>query len=259
MPDNRLIPNTFQTPNLYVDWVLYYLTPEETKVLLMAVREILGWYNKVEDRAGRIAYSVFAEGKVSTSTGETLCLGTGLNKNTVQRAVRALVKFGILLRGDTTNEGTMYTVQIDENQLNWEALESRRDRKEAANTARTRQARRARGVVAQEGVVGQVPQGGCETSAPGGLSDRNKETKETQEKGDHDLDLTWSAVLAELELTVGRGTFSSRYQHTALLSLNNTHAEVQCGDVEWFNVSGRAMVERQLSAVAGRDVSVVFV
>ena len=66
-------------------------------------------------------------------------------------------------------------------------------------------------------------------------------------------------VLAELAMIVGRGTFSSRYQHTALLSLNNTRAEVQCGDVEWFDTQGRAMVERQLSAVAGRDVSVVFV
>jgi len=73
------------------------------------------------------------------------------------------------------------------------------------------------------------------------------------------LNEIWIMVLAELAMIVGRGTFSSRYQHTALLSLNNTRAEVQCGDVEWFDTQGRAMVERQLSAVAGRDVSVVFV
>ena len=73
------------------------------------------------------------------------------------------------------------------------------------------------------------------------------------------LNEIWIIVLAELALVVGKGTYSRYYTHTRLASLNNTHAEVQCGDVEWFDTQGRAMVERQLSAVAGRDVSVVFV
>lgn len=33
MAENTLIPNTFQHHNVYVDWLSYYLTPEEEKVL----------------------------------------------------------------------------------------------------------------------------------------------------------------------------------------------------------------------------------
>ena len=57
-----LRPNTFQTPNEYVDKYLYLLTSDECKVLLYAVRRIFG-FNKDQDR---IAVSQFADGLVST-------------------------------------------------------------------------------------------------------------------------------------------------------------------------------------------------
>ena len=107
-----------------------------------------------------------------------------------------------------------------------------------------------------------APQG--ESIRPDGQDDTPQGASELDPQGATSTETTpettsiWESVLSEIALIVGRGTFSSRYQHTALLSLNNTHAEVQCGDVEWFDTQGRAMVERQLSAVAGRDVSVAF-
>ena len=74
------------------------------------------------------------------------------------------------------------------------------------------------------------------------------------------LNEIWIMVLAELAMIVGKGTFSMRYKHTRLVSLNDTNAEVACGDnLIWFQKQGRPLIERHLSAVAGRDVSVVFV
>ena len=101
-----------------------------------------------------------------------------------------------------------------------------------------------------------------EESHPGNVGDAaltlKSDSRITRSRS-NELDPVWDIVLAELEWVISKSTFRTYYQHTALLSLNNTHAEVQCGDVEWFDTQGRAMVERQLSAVAGRDVSVVFV
>ena len=48
--NGTLVPNSFQHPNLYVDWLHYYLTPEEVVVLDKAVREILGWEENISDR-----------------------------------------------------------------------------------------------------------------------------------------------------------------------------------------------------------------
>ena len=46
---STFVPNSFQTPNDYVDEIMPYLTGEEFKVLIYAVRRILG-FQKRQDR-----------------------------------------------------------------------------------------------------------------------------------------------------------------------------------------------------------------
>ena len=66
---SKLVPNSFPHPNILVDQLSYYLTPAEEKVLNKAVREILGWHNKVESRKAAIALSIlFAQKDRSTAS-----------------------------------------------------------------------------------------------------------------------------------------------------------------------------------------------
>jgi len=91
------------------------------------------------------------------------------------------------------------------------------------------------------------------SNSQGSLHRTEKDTLE------RNLSKIWSSVLSEIGAIVSRSVFSQRYQHTRLVSLNDARAEVQCGDVGWFDVHGRAVIEERLSAVAGRPVAVRFV
>ena len=169
MDKNTLIPNTFQHPNAYVDWLSYYLTAEEEKVLNKAVREIIGWHNTIASRRARISLSVFVNGKVRD--GKQLCMGCGLSLDTVRKALAALDEFNILVKiGKPTNDGQMYELVEVWDDLKWDDIKDRRNSWDEQNKKRTEA---ARATVAKGGTVGQEP---------GVLSDSNKETQiETQE------------------------------------------------------------------------------
>lgn len=154
--NKALIPNTFQHPNAYVDWLAYYLTPEEEKVLNKAIREILGWHNKIESRQARIALSVFEHGKVSKETGEQLCLGCGLGRAAIRKALKSLDAFKILVKvGDATNDGQMYRIQDNYQLVDLDGLKARREQQDAKNASRTS---KARGVLSdRRGIVAHTP------------------------------------------------------------------------------------------------------
>jgi hypothetical protein len=57
----RLIPNSFQTPNAFVDDIMHLLESDEYKILSFATRHILGWRGSVEDRQSRISLTMFVD------------------------------------------------------------------------------------------------------------------------------------------------------------------------------------------------------
>ncbi|RPI95535.1 MAG: hypothetical protein EHM40_02975 [Chloroflexi bacterium] len=182
---NAILPNTFQHPNIFIDRLMYYLTPEENVVLTFAVRRILGFQENISSRKDNISLSQFVEGVKSTKDGSDLSKGCGLKTGAVRRALYALYKFNILL--PTTDKadprrGQEYWLQDNEKEINWDLLEKRLAEQEERERVRTE---KARSVVPQhtqkesEPVVPQhptpvVPQ---QTSV---LSDNNTKPRETQ-------------------------------------------------------------------------------
>jgi hypothetical protein len=116
---NVIVPNSYQTPNVYVDKLMYYLTPNEWKVLSYACRSILGWQNKIEVRQARISLSRFKD-------GDSVSMGCGLSTYGIRRALTGLNKFGILVKvGKPTQDGQMYELTCDVNAIDWAGLEDR--------------------------------------------------------------------------------------------------------------------------------------
>ena len=137
--DSEFIPNSFQTPNAYVDGYLHLLTGEEWKTLTYAIRRILGF----QKRRDRISYSQFAGGIVD-SDGNRLDWGCGLSVDTLRRTLANLTRYGFLIRtadnDPRTNEGAEYGLQLDDSRIARSALLARGREKREANRKRTRKA-----------------------------------------------------------------------------------------------------------------------
>ena len=218
----KIIPNAFQCPNFFVDRLAYFLTPQENVVLIRAVREILGWQDSIESRTGTIALSVFVEGKFKVRKSRTeenrLALGCGLGVHAVRRALRALVRYGVLIKGPVTPKGQTYTLQTDPDKIDWPGLEARRAKWDEANKRRTRKATHAslasrgyEGVtcdvtpnVGRKGVTSDVTEGVTSDVTEGVTSDVNKENhrkpylKQQQQPGER----ASGVVVADLHLNV---------------------------------------------------------
>lgn len=117
------IPNSVQFPNVYFDEFLDLLTAEEFKVLAYLVRRIFGF----QKRQDRVAVSQICSGLVSRVDGRRLDGGTGLDENTVRRALGFLVDIGLVIRGDRNNAGTLYSLQLDSAQVDLAKLQVRRE------------------------------------------------------------------------------------------------------------------------------------
>jgi len=104
---STLIPNSFPTPNLYIDKYMSLLTPTEFKVLIYAVRRIFGSQD-------RISLSQFH-------------YGTDLSRSTIVVALEGLVKYGLLIRVDmpTETETAIYELQFDDNLIDHNGLANR--------------------------------------------------------------------------------------------------------------------------------------
>lgn len=120
---SRLLPNTFQTFNSYVDDAMEMLTGEEYKCLSFATRHILGWQDKIDDRCGVISLTMFVKGFKSRD-GKVFG-GTGLTRPTVQKALDELSRLGFLMKvGKPTPKGQQWQLG---DEPDFEVLAARHD------------------------------------------------------------------------------------------------------------------------------------
>lgn len=177
---NRILPNTFQHPNIFVDRLMYYLTPEENTVLTFAVRRILGFQDNISSRKDNISLSQFTDG-LKGKDGTTLCNGCGLRPAGVRSALDALEKFKVLLPTTLTpdpRKGQEYWLQENEDAIDWRGLSARLAEKQTQAFLKTSKARSS---VRQKGSVPQTPKGAVPQKARV-LSDSNTKPIETHGK-----------------------------------------------------------------------------
>jgi hypothetical protein len=121
---SKIIPNSFQTPNYYVDVLMELLTPEEFKVLSYASRRIFGF----QKRKDRISLSQFTTG-TTNDDNEKLDTGTGMSINTVRKCLASLSKYGIIRKiapnNPKQNKGDMWTLELDIEKIALAELEVR--------------------------------------------------------------------------------------------------------------------------------------
>lgn len=125
---NRILPNTFQHPNVFIDRLMYYLTPEENTVLTFATRRILGFQDNISLRKDNISLSQFTDGQKSERDGHPLCLGCGMGAGTIKRALDALERYKILIPTTAKpdpRKGQEYWLQDNELAIDWDGLEQR--------------------------------------------------------------------------------------------------------------------------------------
>lgn len=108
--ESKIVPNSFQTPNAYVDEAMHLLTPEEYVVLSFIDRHILGWQEKVMERKGVISLTMIVEGYQSKKTGRWFH-GTGLSRPTVNKCLDALTCYGFIVpEGKPTVKGQTWVL-----------------------------------------------------------------------------------------------------------------------------------------------------
>jgi hypothetical protein len=149
---SKFLPNSYQTPNLYVDRLMPLLTGEEWKVLTYAARRIFGF----QRGSDRISIGQFSDGLHSRATGENLDHGAGLNETTCRKALESLVRFGVMEKLSEANPGKKlgpeWGLQLDSERVDWAGLERRRLDRLGVAGAKLETARQAR-----EGSMPQHP------------------------------------------------------------------------------------------------------
>jgi hypothetical protein len=175
---NAVIPNTFQHPNIFVDRLMYYLSPVENIILTFAVRRILGFQKNIMSRRDNISLSQFTE-EIVAADGCIISMGCGVGVDATIKALEVLTKFRILLPTTAKpdqRKGQEYWLQDNENNIDWEGLLKRKDEKTAKYRKQTQKARYS---VEQRGSVQQRAEGSVEQRASPLL---NRDTKpiETQ-------------------------------------------------------------------------------
>lgn len=138
-PDkSKLIPNSFQTPNLLVDRLMPLLLDTELRVVIFATRHILGWTNTVGERAATLSVTAF-------ETGHRGMPGCGLNRAAIIKALDNVADFGVLRRvGEPSKDGQRWALPDSEDEIDWSALEGRLAKRQQRNRDRTAKATRAR-------------------------------------------------------------------------------------------------------------------
>ena len=112
----ELLPNTFQTPNDVVDILMRLLTPTEFKVYMTAVRQILGWRDKIVERRDNISLTQF----------EDL---TGISRKPIIKALNSLTEYSLLAKIEKdTQKGTLWEL-CEGRYVSLDGLELRLDKK----------------------------------------------------------------------------------------------------------------------------------
>lgn len=158
---NAIIPNTFQHPNIFIDRLMYYLSPEENVVLTFAVRRILGFQQNIMSRKDNISLSQFTDG-IKSESGEFLSRGCGIGLQSVRNCLESLERFKILIPATEKPNpvlGQEYWLQDNENNIDWDGLEKRKAERKENYRIRTQKATRKslkiRGNVGRKGNVGR--------------------------------------------------------------------------------------------------------
>lgn len=123
------IPNTFQTPNVIIDQFMPLLTDSEFRVLMWAVRQILGWHDKIETRRAEISLTNFE--------------GCGLCRGTISRALKSLTSYRILEAvGEPGRKGQAWELRFMTKQdVDFDGLEERQSKRKKAGQRRTKKGR----------------------------------------------------------------------------------------------------------------------
>jgi hypothetical protein len=186
---NFIIPNTFQHPNIFIDELMYFLTPEENICLTWAVRRILGFQANIMSRRDNISLSQFTDG-IKTEDGRWLSRGCGLGVNTIRAALEGLEKYKVLIPTSgkpNPVKGQEYWLQDNKNSIDWDALEERKSVKISQYQQRTAKATekslKSRGYVGRNtkisGITSDVRQGVTSDVRQGVTSDVNTKPTET--------------------------------------------------------------------------------
>jgi hypothetical protein len=121
MVATSFVPNSFCTPNAFVDKVMFLLTPEEWVVLSYVCRHILGWRDSVGTREKEVSLTTIEKG---TKTDQYN--GCGLTRPVISAALEALSKFKVLQRiGDATQKGQRWRIPDDDAEVNYKGLQER--------------------------------------------------------------------------------------------------------------------------------------
>lgn len=262
MNKSSFVPNSFQTPNGYVDDLMPYLTGEEYKVLIYATRRILGF----QKRQDRISLSQFTDGTKSARDGRTLDSGTGLGKETVKKCLDNLVRFGVMVKeaenDPRTNEGTLWSLQWEADLVNWQALRECVENRSKVNAKRIEKARSVRQT------------GSCPTDrAPACGTDRGGDCGTGTQNTDSEIQLkTEEERIKKLFLKASEEIFSSVKD---LQILRAVKAELDqscisfdgstfivsglpCERVEYYSSLYRKSFERAFVGLLGEEVSIDF-
>src|SRR3990167_5673478 len=165
---DKFIPNSFQTPNAYVDeGIIALLTGDETKLLFIAIRHILGWADKRVTRQDNISLSQFQK-------------SSGLARKTVIESMRRLARFNIVRMvkqgSPQDNEATLWELNLGQHgDINLDELEKRQDEQDGVNKMRIQKLNKAREEKKAQGGshnpnhdVSSEPQpGSCDEPQPG--------------------------------------------------------------------------------------------
>ena len=154
---NKIIPNSFQTPNFFVDECMSLLTGNEFKCLSFLARKTFGW----QKRSDRISKS-------------QIIAATGLANETVDKTMNTLVGFGLVLRiseNNPQNTGTEWALQTDDSLVRFDILE---DRQEKAASAQRQKTEKGRQKLAEKrgGLLDNPPSDGVsveQTAVKGGI------------------------------------------------------------------------------------------
>jgi hypothetical protein len=155
---SKIVPNTTQTPNLYLDRLLMLLDEGELKTLLYAVRRTLG-FHKGSDR---ISTSQFMNGNGHRGEdGELVEYGTGLTKSTQLAVLERLTAFGLLVEvaPNEANKGIEWALQLDERKVQWDVLRERYEQRKEKGRSRTKRGRVAASAKRQQGGLFIEPPG----------------------------------------------------------------------------------------------------
>ncbi len=103
----KLIPNSTQTPNVILDFVISRIPEAEGKCILYICRRTFG-FQREEDR---ISLSQFVDGIIDRN-GKRLDYGTGLSRPSVVEALKNLVKSEVIIPRESTL-GRTYKLNLE--------------------------------------------------------------------------------------------------------------------------------------------------